>query len=80
MNTSQVPPILGPTLARCVSPVGLKPHVASLKERPDTAALGELLSLALRREPRQRATAKQLRERLRALGPRLRTAKWPLAT
>jgi hypothetical protein len=53
--------------------------VKALIGRPDTAALGELLHSALRREPRQRATATQLRERLRALGPRLGNAKWPLA-
>jgi len=59
---------------------GNPPAVKSLLGRPETAPLGELLHSALRREPRQRATAKQLRERLRALRPKLGTAKWPIPT
>jgi serine/threonine protein kinase len=59
---------------------GTPPAVKALLARPETAALGELLSLALRREPRQRATAKQLRERLRALRPKLGMSKWPILT
>ena len=59
---------------------GNPPSVKALLARPDTKALGELLYAALRREPRQRATAVQLRAQLRALKPRLATAKWPIPT
>jgi hypothetical protein len=57
---------------------GNPPAIKALLARPETAALGELLVSALRREPRQRATAKQLRERLRALRPKMATSKWPI--
>ncbi|HEY2509418.1 MAG TPA: serine/threonine-protein kinase, partial [Polyangiaceae bacterium] len=57
---------------------GNPPLVKSLLARPETAALGELLHSTLRREPRQRATVPQLRERLRALRPRLANLKWPI--
>jgi hypothetical protein len=59
---------------------GNPPHIKSLLGRPETAPLGELLYSALRREPRQRATAVQLRERLRVIGPRLGASKWPIPT
>ena len=65
-------------IAMHVAHDGTPPPIKSLLGRPETAALGELLNAALRREPRQRATAKELRERLLALAPRLRTTKWPL--
>ncbi len=57
---------------------GNPPPVKELMSRPETKALGELLHSALRREPRQRATASVLRERLRALAPKLGALKWPL--
>ena len=58
---------------------GHPPPVKALLGRPDTKALGELLQTALRREPKQRATAKQLRERLKGLRSKIRPSKWPLA-
>jgi serine/threonine protein kinase len=57
---------------------GNPPPVKSLIGRPETAALGELLHSALRRDPKNRATAAQLRERLKTIGPRLASAKWPI--
>jgi hypothetical protein len=59
---------------------GNPPAIKALLGRPETAALGELLHSALRREPRHRATATQLRERLRALRPKLGAAKWPISS
>jgi hypothetical protein len=57
---------------------GSPPPVKALMTKPETAAIGELLHSALRREPRQRATAKQLRERIKALSAKFATAKWPI--
>ncbi len=59
---------------------GSPPPVKELMTRPETKALGELLVSALRREPRHRATAAALRDKLHALLPRLGTTKWPLQT
>jgi serine/threonine protein kinase len=53
-------------------------QVKALLGRPETKGLGELLHSALRREPKQRATVPQLRDRLRSIGPRVATVKWPL--
>ncbi|MGO8996906.1 MAG: serine/threonine-protein kinase, partial [Polyangiaceae bacterium] len=58
---------------------GTPAPVKALLGRPDTKALGELLQSALRREPKQRATAKQLRERLKGLRSKIQPSKWPLA-
>jgi hypothetical protein len=57
---------------------GNPPQVKALLGRPETKGLAELLHSALRREPKQRATVAQLRDTLRAIGPRVATAKWPL--
>ena len=57
---------------------GNPPPIKTLLGRPETAMLGELLHSALRREPRQRATVKQLRDRIRAIEARLATSKWPI--
>jgi hypothetical protein len=57
---------------------GTPPPIKLLLGREDTKGLGELLASALRREPRQRASASALRESLRALAPRIGTSKWPL--
>jgi hypothetical protein len=59
---------------------GTPPPIKAILERPEMKGLGELLASALRREPRQRATAAALREKLRALAPKIGTSKWPLLT
>jgi serine/threonine protein kinase len=59
---------------------GQPAQVRALMDRPDSMALGEWLRSSLRRDPEKRATAKELRERLRALRPSLIGSKWPLTT
>jgi hypothetical protein len=59
---------------------GYPPAVKALKQRPETAAFADLLHAALRREPKDRASATALRKELKALGPALNGAKWPIVT
>ena len=61
-----------------VSHDGRPPGIESLLADRGTQDLGEVLSAALRRDPRQRVGISALREMLREVGPRLRTASWPL--
>jgi hypothetical protein len=65
-------------IALHVSHDGFPPAVKALKSKPETAMLAELLHSALRREPKDRATASELREEMRAIGPKLGRVKWPL--
>jgi hypothetical protein len=67
-------------IALHVSHDGNPPGVKELLGKPETALVGELLHAALRREPSQRATVKQLRERLKAMQQRLGAAKWPISS
>jgi hypothetical protein len=57
---------------------GAPPPIKSLLDRPETAPFGELLYGALRRAPHERADVTTLRERVRAIGGSLTTAKWPI--
>jgi serine/threonine protein kinase len=57
---------------------GKPPRIEKLASGAETAALAELLASALRKDPAKRATASELRERLRALRPWLAMSKWPL--
>jgi hypothetical protein len=66
-------------IALHVSHDGYPPAVKALKSKPETAAIAELLHSALRREPKDRSTASELRDDMRALGPKIARLKWPLA-
>jgi len=59
---------------------GNPPPVKALLNKPETAPLGELLHAALRRDPAKRATAAQIRERLKVVATRMAATKWPLST
>jgi len=57
---------------------GLPPPLYEMSQRPATAALAEVLSLALRHDPRARPNVNVLRTRLGALGAKLAREAWPL--
>jgi eukaryotic-like serine/threonine-protein kinase len=57
---------------------GAPPPVGSLADHAETRPLSAWLTSCLRRDPRQRASAAQLRARLSQLAPALSVLPWPL--
>jgi serine/threonine protein kinase len=66
-------------IALHVSHDGFPVPMRELMANPDLGALAEVLVPTLRRDPRERPTAEQLRREIRALAPALRDARWPAA-
>lgn len=57
---------------------GMPARLASLRKRSAALPLCDLLSAALRRDPRERIGMLELKERLTALQPKLAATSWPL--
>jgi hypothetical protein len=57
---------------------GWPPKVAAMGRDPILADLGKLLARCLRRDPRQRPSATQLRKALGPLAQKYRSAAWPI--
>jgi hypothetical protein len=60
------------------SHAGQPPPIRALLDKPGTAALGELLASALRRDPRRRPGAAEVRAELAGMRAWLTSSKWPL--
>jgi hypothetical protein len=54
--------------------------VAALADRSETTPLADVLTRALRHEPKNRASITQLQQALRELAPRYEKSAWPLAS
>jgi serine/threonine protein kinase len=57
---------------------GMPPPLREMSQRPQTAAVAEVIHSALRHDPRARPGVSVLRERLAALGAKLEREAWPL--
>jgi serine/threonine protein kinase len=57
---------------------GSPPAIKRLAERPATAGVASVLRRCLRKDPRQRASAAQIRDELRAVAASLGGRSWPV--
>ncbi|MDB4947275.1 MAG: serine/threonine protein kinase [Labilithrix sp.] len=59
---------------------GAPEPIRALVKNPEVAPLAEVLVSTLRRDPRQRPTAEQLRRDLRSVASMVEDARWPVST